>query len=101
MRIIEKVGSSPLSRGMAGGTSSFWLFTARILGKPGHSHLFQNSKQRAELGKTRLEQVQSHKAGEPEPVGAMKMGQEQGDDHKCSCDNPYDAFDIHNYILSL
>jgi hypothetical protein len=50
------------------------LFAAGIFRKLRHTHLLQNGKQRAKLGKAGLKQVQTDKTGKPEPVLMMEVG---------------------------
>ncbi len=74
--------------------SELKLFAATVFREPWHAKFSQYVKQGTELGKTGLEQVQSDKAGEPEPVGWMKMRQQQGNHDKWSGHDTNDPFNI-------
>src|ERR1039457_6271809 len=58
-----------------------WLsegsFQAALGWQPGDSQLVQDGHHRAPVGKSGLQQVQTDKTGEPEPVRVMEMGQQQ------------------------
>jgi hypothetical protein len=74
--------------------SSFKSVESAVFGKTRHPQFGQDVKQGAELGKTRLEQIQPDEAGEPEPVGGVKVGQEKRDGDEQPRDDPDDPFDV-------
>jgi len=45
-----------------------------------HTDFSEDEFQRAEVGKGRLEQVETHECRKPEPVGVMEVGEGQADE---------------------
>jgi hypothetical protein len=59
----------------------------------------QNHLQRTEVGERRLQQVEPDKRGEPEPVRAMVMGEQQADEDECSGEPADNHVHFHTLIL--
>jgi hypothetical protein len=77
------------------------LFGTTNVWEAWHPQLCQDVEQGTELGKARLKEVQADEAGEPEPIGRMKMGQDERKNNECSRDHPDDSFNVEFFLHSV
>ena len=57
-----------------------------------HTDFSEDEFQRAEVGKGRLEQVETHECRKPQPVGVMVVGEGQADEDEGAGKPANDAF---------
>jgi hypothetical protein len=58
--------------------------------------LFKDNGQRTETGEGRLKQIGPHKGGEKQPIDAVDLGKDNGQQDHGSCEGQYDAIDGHD-----
>src|ERR1035441_8957286 len=74
------------------------LFLVAAAG-PANAELFQHHFQRAEICERRLQQVEAHERGEPEPVGAVVMREQQAGEDEYAGEPSDDHVHFHIVIV--